>query len=202
MKKITLLIMLSVLCNLIALGQKKYEMVIEKKDGTSIAIKTEDIKRTFFREIQSEEGGDTGNTGDTGSKIDVSLLYGTWKCLSEEGVDYGKEFYTKHNPPFYYRYNTNNTFYHYKFDQDTEKWERGKTQTMKIKVDDNGKTFIVVDHNGDFPGNYEIIELTGTTLKTYIEDNVGKKDYWNEIETCTRVDDEELNALMRQNGDM
>lgn len=202
MKKITLLIMLSVLCNLIALGQKKYEMVIEKKDGTSIAIKTEDIKRTFFREIQSEEGGDTGDTGDTGSKIDVSLLYGTWKCLSAEGVDYGEEFHNNYNPPFYYRYNTNNTFFRYKLDRDTEKWERGETQIMKIKVDDNGKTFIVVDHNGYYQENFEIMELTGTTLKTYIEGNVGEKDYWNEIKTCTRVDDEELNALMRQNGDM
>ena len=202
MKKITLLIMLSVLCNLIALGQKKYEMVIEKKDGTSIAIKTEDIKRTFFREIQSEEGGDTGDTGDTGSKIDVSLLYGTWKCLSAEGVDYGEEFHNNYNPPLYDRYNTNNTFFRYKLDRDTEKWERGETQIMKIKVDDNGKTFIVVDHNGYYQENFEIMELTGTTLKTYIEGNVGEKDYWNEIKTCTRVDDEELNALMRQNGDM
>ena len=47
-----LLIPLSILClcHLSSFGQKKYEMTIEKKDGTNIVVDVDDIVRTYFKE--------------------------------------------------------------------------------------------------------------------------------------------------------
>lgn len=53
------------------LGQKKYEMVIDKTDNTSVIIKTEDIIRTYFREINH------------GTQSDFNLI-GTWCYGSSE----------------------------------------------------------------------------------------------------------------------
>ena len=61
MKKSLLLIILVWLSTFVCHGQKKYEMVVEKTDGTDIVINTEDIVRTFFRE---RNGGDTPDPGD------------------------------------------------------------------------------------------------------------------------------------------
>jgi hypothetical protein len=50
MKKTFMLLAILSLCQTLAFGQKKYEMVIEKKDGSEIAVNVEDIVRTYFRE--------------------------------------------------------------------------------------------------------------------------------------------------------
>ncbi|MBO5466263.1 MAG: hypothetical protein J6A02_02330 [Prevotella sp.] len=197
MKKFFVLITILFCCNIIVLSQKKYEMVIEKKDGTSVVIKTENINRTFFREVSSESGDNTDE--DSNDKIDVTLLFGTWKCLSEEGVDAGEVFYEQYETPYYYRYCKNNTMFRYRLDRDTEKWEKSTVESFEIKVDNNGKTFILIDRD-----EYKIIELTKTSFKTFIEsgDDVNDPYYWYEIETNIRVDDEELDSLMMQNGDL
>ena len=60
-------------------AQKKYEMVIEKTDGTNIVVNTEDILRTYFRE---RTGGDTPEPA-------VLDIVGTWNVYEAdvEGLD-------------------------------------------------------------------------------------------------------------------
>ena len=50
MKRTIAFIAFIALCQVLAFGQKKYEMVIEKTDGSEIAVNVEDIVRTYFRE--------------------------------------------------------------------------------------------------------------------------------------------------------
>lgn len=71
MKRITLLFALVCLYHIAVFGQKKYEMVIEKTDGSTIVVKTEDIARTYFREIEENNN----NEGD--GEHDARLI-GTW----------------------------------------------------------------------------------------------------------------------------
>ncbi len=68
MKRITLLFALVCLYQIVVFGQKKYEMVIEKSDGSTIVVKTEEIVRTYFREIQE----------DNGDELHDPRLIGTW----------------------------------------------------------------------------------------------------------------------------
>lgn len=84
MKRITLLFALVCLYHIAVFGQKKYEMVIEKTDGSTIVIKTEDIVRTYFREITS---GNTSHTtcpdGNHPHMLDLGLPSGTkWSCCN------------------------------------------------------------------------------------------------------------------------
>ena len=58
MKKSLLFTILVWLSATMCQGQKKYEMVVERTDGTQIVINTENIVRTFFRE---RTDGDTPN---------------------------------------------------------------------------------------------------------------------------------------------
>jgi len=60
MKRITLLFALISIYNIAVFGQKKYEMVIEKTDGSEVAINTEDIQRIYFRE-RNEENPEEAN---------------------------------------------------------------------------------------------------------------------------------------------
>ena len=71
MKKIIALFALMCLSHIIVLGQKKYEMVVEKTDGTEIVIKTEDIVRTYFRVCTEDDNGNDDSTLD-------SRLVGIW----------------------------------------------------------------------------------------------------------------------------
>lgn len=62
-KKFLLLIMLVSLGNALCFGQKTYEMVVEKTDGTETVIPVSDIVRTYFREVS--------NSGDQGGGQDI-----------------------------------------------------------------------------------------------------------------------------------
>lgn len=66
MKRTIAIIAVIALCQVFAFGQKKYEMVVEKTDGTEVVINVEDIVRTYFRE-RSEGGGE-----------EQSFLVGEW----------------------------------------------------------------------------------------------------------------------------
>jgi hypothetical protein len=61
-KRFLLLIMLVSLGNALCFGQKTYEMVVEKTDGTETVIPVSDIVRTYFREVSNsgDQGGDQG----------------------------------------------------------------------------------------------------------------------------------------------
>jgi hypothetical protein len=65
-KRFLLLIMLVSLGNALCFGQKTYEMVVEKTDGTETVIPVSDIVRTYFREVSNsgDQGGDQGGGQD------------------------------------------------------------------------------------------------------------------------------------------
>ena len=56
-------------------GQKQYEMVTVKTDGSTIVTKTSDIDHVFFREITSEDNGGQGDNQETFSADRTVLVY-------------------------------------------------------------------------------------------------------------------------------
>lgn len=85
MKRIITLLALVGLFHLVASAQKKYEMVIEKTDGTEIVINVEDIVRTYFREHSDGEGNAYTTCPDANHPhmIDLGLPSGTkWACCN------------------------------------------------------------------------------------------------------------------------
>lgn len=88
MKRVIILFAFICLHHFVSFGQKKYEMVIEKTDGSTIVIKTSDIIKTYFREITSgnddNQGGNNNNQGgDNNNQIDKALV-GVWHCVIYE----------------------------------------------------------------------------------------------------------------------
>ena len=55
MKRIAVFLAFVTLYHIAVIAQKKYEMVVEKTDGTEVVINVEDIVRTYFRERSSSE---------------------------------------------------------------------------------------------------------------------------------------------------
>jgi len=87
MKRIITLFAIIVLSHFSAFSQDKYEMVIEKKDGSEIAVNTEDIQRIYFRERNN--GGGSGTSyltcpdANHPHMIDLGLPSGTkWACCN------------------------------------------------------------------------------------------------------------------------
>ena len=72
---------MSVLSSSLSFGQKKYEMVIEKTDGTESVFNTEDVARTYFR----ERGHSDTSCPDSNHPhlINLGLPSGTkWACCN------------------------------------------------------------------------------------------------------------------------
>lgn len=63
MKRLYILAAIAILCQT-AFSQKKYEMVVEKTDGTETVINVEDIVRTYFREKGNENNPDDNTPGE------------------------------------------------------------------------------------------------------------------------------------------
>lgn len=63
MKRLYILAAIAILCQT-AFSQKKYEMVVEKTDGTETVINVEDIIRTYFREKGNENKPDENTPGE------------------------------------------------------------------------------------------------------------------------------------------
>jgi len=84
MKRIIVLFVMVSMYHIVLFGQRKYEMVIEKTDGSEVVIKTEDISRTYFREISegggndNQGGGDDNQGGNQGNVDNPSALVGIW----------------------------------------------------------------------------------------------------------------------------
>ncbi len=74
MKRTIAFIAVIALCQTLAFGQKKYEMVVQKTDGTETVINVEDIVRTYFRE--RNEGGSE----------EQSFLVGEWVDCNASGT--------------------------------------------------------------------------------------------------------------------
>ena len=84
MKRIIVLLVMVSMYHIVLFGQRKYEMVIEKTDGSEVVIKTEDISRTYFREISegggndNQGGGNDNQGGNQGNVDNPSALVGIW----------------------------------------------------------------------------------------------------------------------------
>ena len=105
-KRFLLLIMLVSLGNALCFGQKTYEMVVEKTDGTETVIPVSDIVRTYFREVSNsgDQGGDQGGGQDiVGIWImddEVNHRYSCgWKFNSDGKCVFGEWMY-KGTPRF------------------------------------------------------------------------------------------------------
>ena len=105
-KRFLLLIMLVSLGNALCFGQKTYEMVVEKTDGTETVIPVSDIVRTYFREVSNsgDQGGDQGGDQDlVGIWImddEVNHRYSCgWKFNSDGKCVFGEWMY-KGTPRF------------------------------------------------------------------------------------------------------
>ena len=91
MKRIVILLAIVGLCHLNTFSQKKYEMVVEKTDGTETVFKVEDIVRTYFKERTDGTGDDDTTKAYTSCPdnnhphwIDLGLPSGTkWRCCNE-----------------------------------------------------------------------------------------------------------------------
>ena len=84
MKRLFTLLAIVGLCHLNTFSQKKYEMVVEKTDGTETVFNVEDIVCTYFRE---RSGGDASYTSCPDNNhphwIDLGLPSGTkWQCCN------------------------------------------------------------------------------------------------------------------------
>ena len=87
MKRVIILLALASLYQVTVFGQKKYEMVVEKTDGTETVFNVEDIARTYFRERSGSGGGSFDITycpdGNHPHMIDLGLPSGTkWACCN------------------------------------------------------------------------------------------------------------------------
>ncbi len=81
MKRIFLIMVMSVLSTALSFGQKKYEMVVEKTDGTSSVFNTEEVARTYFRE--RSQGDISCPDANHPHMIDLGLPSGTkWACCN------------------------------------------------------------------------------------------------------------------------
>lgn len=93
MKRIIVLFVMVSMYHIVLFGQRKYEMVIEKTDGSEVVIKTEDISRTYFREISEgggndNQGGGNDNLGGNDSGQIDNALVGVWHCVVYETNSY------------------------------------------------------------------------------------------------------------------
>ena len=89
MKRVIILLALASLYQVTVFGQKKYEMVVEKTDGTETVFNVEDIARTYFRERSGSGGGGEGGAytscpdSNHPHMIDLGLPSGTkWACCN------------------------------------------------------------------------------------------------------------------------
>lgn len=177
MKRQTALLTIMAFSNMIAFAQKKYEMVIEKTDGTNITVNTEDIIRTYFRE----------RTGEGNTNVNIELLYATWKLTWEEGheTDPYNGPYDYSKPPghfvHYYTFHKDGTFLHWGI-EDGKYEEQRFDGTFSIAA---GNNLVMKSNYWSHDRIYNILLLDNTTLK--IKDDFGGGNY--EIQTFTRVND-------------
>lgn len=79
MKRIFIILAAIGLCQSAMFGQKKYEMVVEKTDGTEVVFNVEDIVRTYFREREN---------GGSGENTEENWMVGEWQECNSQGVLY------------------------------------------------------------------------------------------------------------------
>lgn len=81
MKRIAVFLAFVTLYHIAVIAQKKYEMVVEKTDGTEVVINVEDIVRTYFRERSSSE-----EPQEDDKLLEGPFPVGKWQECNAEGV--------------------------------------------------------------------------------------------------------------------
>lgn len=106
MKRTIAFLAVIAMCQTLAFGQKKYEMVVETTDGNSVTFPTEFIKRIYFRD--SNISYKSCPDGNHPHLIDLGLPSGTlWACCNvgaSKPEDYGNYYAWGETQPkdFYY----------------------------------------------------------------------------------------------------
>lgn len=78
MKRIIATVAFVGLCQIVAFGQNKYEMVVEKTDGSETVLNVEDVARTYFRQRYT-----SCPDSNHPHMIDLGLPSGTkWACCN------------------------------------------------------------------------------------------------------------------------
>jgi hypothetical protein len=165
MKRTIAFIAVIALCQTLAFGQKKYEMVIVKTDGSEIAVNVEDIVRTYFPE--SNVSYKTCPDENHPHSIDLGLPSGTkWACCNvgaKKPEDYGSHYawgetstkseYTWNTYAFYHNFSWDNigsdiagTIY----DAATANWDASWRMPTKAQCDElnNKCTSVWTQQNG------------------------------------------------------
>lgn len=190
MKRLIILFSIISLCQLASMGQKKYEMVIEKKDGTSVVIKTEDINRTFFREV-TEDSGNTDNDDSTpNTNVDLNMLCGKWEAVYQHTLssttDYGlevDEFECYYSHGEYLQLNSDFTGEMYTpiMLDDIFEWNTGKhVDNLTWTIKDDTIYFLSRNNEPYDPEEVKaikIIKLTDTEMTLYEEVIQDKDNY-------------------------
>lgn len=190
MKRLIILFSIISLCQLASMGQKKYEMVIEKKDGTSVVIKTEDINRTFFREV-TEDSGNTDNDDSTpNTNVDLNMLCGKWEAVYQHTLssttDYGLEVYEiecYYSHGEYLQLNSDFTGEIYIPSEEIFEWSTGKDgDNLTWTIKDDTIYFLSRNNEPRDPEEVEmeaikIIKLTDTEMTLYQEVIQDKDNY-------------------------
>jgi hypothetical protein len=136
MKRTTIILALLAFFHIATFGQTKYEMVIEKTDGSTVVINAEDIVRTYFRERNDGTGGED-SCGGGGSTISTpSELVGIWA-----------QYHTGGATAWYYgiKLNANGDAAYTEWDtKSTPNW----TYTGGAKWSVNGNVITIIAPNG------------------------------------------------------
>lgn len=73
MKKFYLIVTITIFCQITVFAQKKYEMVVEKTDGTEIVTNVEDIVKTYFRERDNGNSDPEDKTPSEVIAVDLGI---------------------------------------------------------------------------------------------------------------------------------
>lgn len=152
MKKLLTLFVLVALLQFKAFGQK-YEMVIEKVDGSEVVFNTEDISRIYFRVQNQQEDNNKETTNDD--------IVGKWFKTSVDHVAAWK--FNSDGTCMYSEWGINNEEYFSSDPEDLGKWSINGDQlntrwtysdgdyddyTFTFSISDDGSTLTLT--NGDF----------------------------------------------------
>lgn len=168
MKRIITLLAIICMYHITVYGQKKYEMVIEKTDGTTVVIKTEDIIRTYFRESENNN-----NNSEY-----AQAIIGKWDWIYVQGYyissgpDTMQGFDLSEEEVFEFR--ADGTLQHYYY-ENHHLVEDGSGCTYRIEGNQ-----LFTEHNGKASESYTIKELTGSKLvlsEYMIDGETGKETY-------------------------
>lgn len=173
MKRIIATVAFVGLCQIVAFGQNKYEMVVEKTDGSETVFNVEEVVRTYFRQ---RSGGEEVYTSCPDANhphmIDLGLPSGTlWACCNvgaSAPEQYGNYYaWGETQPKSVYNWDTYQYGY-YNYDEDY-------SHLVNIGSDIGGTSYDVATVNWGAPWRIpsltQIQELLDNCTSTWISLN-------------------------------